>query len=732
MRRVLLFCILWGLALTLKSQTYINLQDNYNVSSNTHLIINPGTYNLSDPGNDGLLRLNNVKNVIIEGPGVTADGLTYGGYLIKMNNCRNITIRNFGLAKHFYYAVHAMNSDSIFIYNTNFSYNKVDSAGWIDVWSDYQQALGGGVMLYNCHEGSIHNNTMQYQNDGVALYHCSGFELYENVFDWNTSFGIRMFFTDNCHIHHNQAAHINRPYTDPSDCAALLMIVSNNNLVEYNDLSWSGDGVFLGQYQYSQIPNNNQFYHNECSHSPHNAIEATFADGNIYKFNKCNYSHYGFWLGYSFNSIVDSNEVIGNYNSGIAIDRGFQNTIRGNVIQNNPIGIELWEGSNIPGYQNQWSHDYLITGNIITGNTKGIHASKTERLVVKNNNLDYNRDAAIYFEGQSDHDTIEGNSFRYSTVYHMRSLSTDNIRAVNNLYQPTGDNFIGEKILGSITWQPYTPAPPFQTQTIPLCDLTEPTALWLSYPELGYGSRQTETLTFDSTDKVEGIASLKLETGRGWYVALNYRPNGDTLASWSFSPQDTLTFWVKTIKNPNYGFQYFHLRLGNRTGGYYRYNASPSLLNAAHLNWKKYSFPLSGNAQFSRQTIGTVDLSDINYFELWADTWDYGFTLWLDGVSFSNCQTPTVGTPEITVIPTQKLRCNNPVKDRLEIKYYASGGPLSLQICNLEGRLLKSISYGRTDTGEINIELPWKWPAGMYILRITDAGDTHVQKILAR
>ncbi len=730
MRRIL-FCVVCILFQQLQAQTYINLQDNYDVSSNSHLIINPGTYNLSDPGNDGLLRLNNVENVTIEAPGVTADGQNYSGYLIKMNNCRNVTIRNFDMVRKYYYAVHAMNSDSIFIYNNHFSYNKVDSAGWIDVWSDYQQALGGGVMLYNCHGGSIHNNTMQFQNDGVALYHCTGFELYENIYDWNTSYGIRMYFTDSCHIHHNQAAHINRPYTDPSDCAALLMIVSNNNLVENNDLSWSGDGVFLGQYQYSQIPNNNKFFYNECSHSPHNAIEATFADGNIYKHNKCNYSHYGFWLGYSFNSLVDSNEVIGNYNSGIAIDRGFQNTIRGNIIQNNPIGIELWEGSNIPGYQNQWSHDYIITGNTITGNTKGIHASKTEKLIVKNNNIDYNRDAAIYFEGQSDHDTIENNSFRYSTVYHMRSLSTDNIRAINNLYQPTGDNYIGEKILGSITWQPYTPAPPFLMQNTPLCDLTEPSALWLPYPELGYGNRETETLTFDSTDKVEGAASLKLVTGRGWYVALNYRPSGDTLASWSFSPQDTLTFWVKTIKNPVYGFQYFHLRLGNRTGGYYRYNSSPGLLNAAHQSWKKYSFPLSGNTQFSRQSVGTVDLSDINYFELWADTWDYGFTLWLDGLSFSNCQNPPVGQDEQRKDEETFLLCNNPVKDRLELSFMTKGGQVKVDLYSLEGRLVEKLYDKAGAAGELRVEREWKWPEGIYILRVTEPGRIITRKIIA-
>ena len=258
-------------------QTYINLQDNYIVSSNSHIIINPGTYAIADPGNDGLLQLNNVENVIIEGTGVFANGSNSTGYVIKINNSKNITIKNFGMIRDYFYAVEAKNADSLFLNGNNFSYNKVDSTGWISIWTDYQQALGGGVMMYNCNHGRINNNNMKFQNDGVALYHCDDFEIDNNDFSWNTSFGIRMYFTDSCYIHQNNASHVNRPYTDPSDCAALLVLVSNENLVEYNDLSYSGDGVFLGQYEYSNIPNNNKFFYNECSNSPHNAIEATFA-----------------------------------------------------------------------------------------------------------------------------------------------------------------------------------------------------------------------------------------------------------------------------------------------------------------------------------------------------------------------------------------------------------------------------------------------------------------------
>jgi nitrous oxidase accessory protein NosD len=122
----------------------------------------------------------------------------------------------------------------------------VDSTGGIDVWTDYQQALGGGVMMYQCRAAHIYNNTMKFQNDGVALYHCDSIRAHDNDFTWNTSYGFRMFWTDSCYIYNNIASHINRPFTDPSDCSAILMIISNENRVENNDLSWSGDGIFLG------------------------------------------------------------------------------------------------------------------------------------------------------------------------------------------------------------------------------------------------------------------------------------------------------------------------------------------------------------------------------------------------------------------------------------------------------------------------------------------------------
>jgi len=677
------------------SQTYIPITNNMIIGDNSNIKFIPNNYVFTDPELNGVILINNVHDVILDGDSCTVNGTNYTGYMIKITNSHNIVIKNFDSVFKYKYAVYITGSDHIIINGNDFSRNKVDSSGTIDVWADYTAALGGGVMMYQCRAVQIFDNIMKFQNDGVAAYHCDSLKIHNNDFAWNTSFGIRMFWTDTCYIYENTASHINRPYTDPSDCGALLMIISNANKVENNDLSWSGDGVFLGQYQHSNIPNNNYFAYNQCSFSPHNAIEATFADGNIYKHNICNVSDYGFWLGYSFNSIVDSNEVNGNFHSGIAIDRGFNNIITHNTIKENPIGIELWKGNPISGYQNQNSQDYFIRNNTIEGNSLGISAKTTTHAIVQNNQFNYNQLQSVYLEASSTLDTLSSNDFRMPTGFHIYNWSTDNIYAMNNSYEPNDTALINEKIYdyhdnsakGLVTWYPPLPGPSPDIQQEPPCDMAEPGAVWYAYPQAGYpGPRIPDTVYLDSVEKVVGAASVKLIAGRGWDVALNYRPAGDSVSRWTLTDNDTMYFWVRTIKNIIIGFQAFHIRIGDAKGNYYKYIASVNLLNAANLTWIQYKFPLSGDNTFFRSTIGNMSLDNVNYVEFHADTWDYGYTLWVDGVQFVPCEPVTGITSdpgkmavELQIYPDPFARLTNivysiPEKEHVLLKIFDSDG----------------------------------------------------------
>ena len=137
------------------SQVYMNLEDNMVIPSNSWIIINPGNYLIPDVGNDGLIQINDKENIIIDGDGVTVDGTNYLGYMIKIDNSSYIEIKNFDAVSHYYYAVYITNSDHISINGNDFSWNKVDSIGWISIWTNYGQALGGGVMMYNSHTAQV-------------------------------------------------------------------------------------------------------------------------------------------------------------------------------------------------------------------------------------------------------------------------------------------------------------------------------------------------------------------------------------------------------------------------------------------------------------------------------------------------------------------------------------------------------------------------------------------------
>ncbi len=742
MKRSLFFGMMLHFMIAVSAQSYIPITDNLVVNSNSSIKFAAGNYLFPDAAADGVIQLNGVQNVILDGDSCRVNGVGQAGYMIRISNSHNIVIKNFDSVFKYKYAVYITNSNHITINGNVFCRNKVDSSGWIDVWADYTQALGGGVMLYQSRAVSIFNNTMTMQNDGVALYHSDSVSIHDNDFSWNTSYGIRMFWTDTCHIYRNNCSHVNRPLTDPSDCGALLLIVSNANKVENNDLSWSGDGVFLGQYQHSNVPNNNYFAWNECSYSPHNAIEATFADGNVYKHNKCNYSHYGLWLGYSFNTVVDSNEIIGNYQSGLAVDRGFNNTISNNIIRNNPIGIELWEGSPATGYSGFHSQDYPIRLNTFDGNTMAVSSTNTKHALFTNNDFNYSQTSSIFLDGTSATDTIRGNNFRMPAGYHIYNNSANTKYASGNMFLPSDTALINAKIFdkhdntakGEVLWEPAIPGAPTTFQIQPPCDMAEPGSVWYAYPEVGYPAKDKfpDTVYFDSTEKKTGAASVKLVTSRGYDLALNYRPAGDSLSRWTLSDADTLYFWVRTIKQPQYGFQYFSVRIGDDHGNYYKYAASPTLLNAANLAWKYYKFPLSGNSQFSRTATGNMSLGQANYVEIHADTWDYGFTLWVDGLQFHPC-TPVTGMEKHHAPDgSSLLNYPNPFPGFTTIVYHVmEAGPVKLEVFDLQGFKIQTLVDKFLNAGDY--EMAWNDPRkpipGIYLLQLTTTSTAITRKM---
>jgi hypothetical protein len=138
----------------------------------------------------------------------------------------------------------------------------------------------------------------------------------------------------------------------------------------------------------------------------------------------------------------------------------------------------------------------------------------------------------------------------------------------------------------------------------------------------------------DTSRKIAGAGSVRMETNGGFDTYVRY-PKG-IIAHWDLTGAThfNVSFYAE---NPNLGFQNQSpwIRIGNYDGDYMQFQASSDILNQARNQWRSYSIPLTGDATWSRTDVGTPDSTDINYIEIHADTWGYGFKLWVDGVSFT-------------------------------------------------------------------------------------------------
>jgi hypothetical protein len=153
----------------------------------------------------------------------------------------------------------------------------------------------------------------------------------------------------------------------------------------------------------------------------------------------------------------------------------------------------------------------------------------------------------------------------------------------------------------------------------------------------------------DDTNRVRvGSASLRFETDGGFDTWL-WAPVGED-GGWDVlgSGSGGVEFWVYA-ENPNLGFQSGSpwLRLATSGSDYYEYTPAWDILNDARGQWLKLTIPLAGDDFWTATAVGSPDLTNVNYIEIHADTWDAGFTLWFDGLSFDVPLAPPRGLAAI-------------------------------------------------------------------------------------
>jgi hypothetical protein len=174
----------------------------------------------------------------------------------------------------------------------------------------------------------------------------------------------------------------------------LMYEQSSSNVVAYNSVTHSGDGLFLWAGQSSMDTgkggtNDNLFYANDFSYAPTNGMEATFSR-NAFVANTIRESWHGLWGGYSFESVVLGNHFAHNVEA-VAIEHGQDDRIVGNTFDGDTVAVHLWWNKvapsdwGYPKYRDTRSRDYVILGNTFIGNRIALRVDNTIRTRVDGN-----------------------------------------------------------------------------------------------------------------------------------------------------------------------------------------------------------------------------------------------------------------------------------------------------------------------------------------------------------
>ncbi len=218
---------------------------------------------------------------------------------------------------------------------------------------------------------------------------------------------------------------------------------------------------------------------------------------------------------------------------------------------------------------------------------------------------------------------------------------------------------------------------------------------------------------FDDTGNLQvGAGSVRMETTGGFDTYLRYP--GDHLASWDLTGAQELR--IRFYAQNEHGFQGDNplIRLAGADG---RIDFVPTadLLNGAIGQWVECVVPLAGGGNWVRTDFGTVSLGDIRALEVHADTWDYGFSLWVDGVTF--WPHPLTGVPGDGTAPPARLTLSpaapNPFNPSTTLAFATPReGPATLRLYDVRGLLVRTLHDGVL-------------PAGWHLLRwdgLDDAG----------
>jgi len=717
---------------------YYPVIDDMVLFSNTEIKLLPASKLLSDNGRSGVIFIENKENITIDGSNFVAKGYNKQGIFLEMLDCNNIMITNFESIQDYFYGIKLTNCINTEIKNCNLSGNKKNTDETIHICDGSDIAPGGGIMLDNCQHINISDNILTEQNDGVSAYKCDNLTITDNNCSQNTACGIRLFHSDNNHIKRNNCSYINSN-SNPDRSSGILLYFCQKDSVSYNNFSHGENGIIINSNKNLQNSisdferGNNFFVFNDCSHSTYNAIESTFSTGNIFENNSCSFSNYGFWLRYSKSLSINNNTINHNRQSGIAINRGSNNSMIANILRENSTGIEIWQDdSPVSGYADYLSQDYRIGKNYLIGNQIALLLAGTKNAYITQNLFITNWNGVVLEEFASS-DTLTINRFSNTVKYHIINRSDSSLIATDNSYGHNETDLIACKILDNndgaeyseVIWEPFVHSSDPDIQTIPPDDLTEKEFEWISFTENG----QATTFAWDSSDFLTGKQSLHVISESSTNVVAHYTPSALVSARWDLSQISAIVFQFKFKNISDHNLQQAEVFLGDECNGQFKFSDfGANTLNKCD-EWTNIRIPIEGNAIWERSSSGTIDLSRVSYFELLLDSWGDGMEFWLDGVSFE--YKTGISIHDNNDVEIGKLY-PNPANSVINIEIRLPDSQLiEIRLRSVMGNNTKVLYSGNIACGQtaLRFALP-KLSSGLYILETICKAQINYQQLI--
>jgi parallel beta-helix repeat protein len=428
----------------------------------------PGVYALREGlkiGADG---------VMLDGTGALLVGTHHQGAAIYGENHAGVMVRGIAISG-FFHGLRFDHCQDVQIHGVRVrdtaEIEGIDT--FLYLWNPIEEVYSAAILLHDVAGGGVRGCDLQHQMNGILLYDCSQVTVENNNASFNSGWGVYMSGANDNVIQNNRLDFCNRVYRRPengsirveADAAGIVLVESScRNKLLRNSCLCGGDGIFIAGYNHKGgrgTCDDNLIEDNDCRLSPNNAIESTFARGNIFRRNDCSRSNYGFWMGYSWDNVMEDNIIDSCRMVGIAIEHGHGFVIRNNQIQNNREGIRLFtRGGPTLEHWPEWavSYDYTIEHNLIEHNRIGFNGYTgpeipvdrvSYRLNLRSNTFRSNLTGARFHRVRDSQ--LQNNTFERNLQQAVLLIENPGVDLADNHFADNGAEVIASNELGHAT-----------------------------------------------------------------------------------------------------------------------------------------------------------------------------------------------------------------------------------------------------------------------------------------